>query len=145
MDFGPHRPAVTPLEDTFFRTLGALAVEWTSAPLPFHLPVARTPELARAMDHLLTDLSAPHTLAAAARAAALSERTLARRFHDEADTTFRDYLQRARLLRATELLAAPAARITEVALAVGFDSPAAFTRAFTTFLGSPSTYRRPRD
>jgi AraC family transcriptional regulator len=45
-------------------------------------------------------------------------------------------------MRATELLAEEGARVTGVALAVGFESPAAFSRAFEAFLGeSPRDYR----
>lgn len=145
MDWGPERRTAAPAEEAFFRALGALAAEWASDPLPFCLPLATSPELGRAMDFVVEKMAEPLTIAEVARHAGLSVRTLARRFQDEAATSFRDYLQKARMMRATELLAEEGARVTDVALSVGFESPAAFTRAFEAFLGqSPRDYRRSR-
>lgn len=142
MEWGPDRREEGPVEEVFFRALGALASGWSSDPLPFRLPVAASPELSRAMDFVVDRLAEPPSLPEAARHAGLSVRTLARRFRDEAHTSFRDYVQRARMMRATELLAEEGARVTDAALAVGFESPAAFSRAFEAFLGeSPRDYR----
>jgi AraC-like DNA-binding protein len=148
MRWGPARRAGSPLEEAFFQALGALAADWARRPLPFRLPAAKSPELARAMNLVLESLErmeASPTLEQAAKRANLSPRTLARRFQDEAQTSFRAFLQRARMMRATELLAEEGARVTDVALAVGFESPAAFTRAFEAFLGQrPRDYRQRR-
>jgi AraC-like DNA-binding protein len=92
------------------------------------------------MTYTLTRLAGPVTLAGAAKTAGLSERTLARRFEDEAGTSWRRFLHDARMLRAMELLAEDGARVTQTAYAVGFESLAAFTHAFTDFTGE-----RPRD
>lgn len=145
MSWGPERALSTPPEEAFFRALGALSAEWARAPLPFRLPSARTPELGRAMDFLIERMAESPTLQEVARHAGLSVRTLARRFEDEAQTSFRAFLQKVRMMRATELLAEDGARVTDVALAVGFESPAAFTRAFEGFSGqSPRDYRKDR-
>jgi AraC-like DNA-binding protein len=145
MQWGPDRPAAGAAEEAFFRALGALAAEWARDPLPFRLPLAKSPELGRAMDRIIETMAEPVAIEDVARYAGLSARTLARRFEAEARTTFRAFLQRARLLRATELLAREGARVTEVALSVGFESPAAFSRAFNAFLGErPKDYRKRR-
>lgn len=145
MQWGPERSSAPPPQEAFFHALGALAADWAKDALPFRLPVARSPELSRAMDFVIESLAESPTIEEAARRAGLSVRTLSRRFQDEAQTTFRELLQRARLLRATELLAEEGARVTDVALAVGFESPAAFTRAFEAFLGErPKDYRQKR-
>jgi transcriptional regulator GlxA family with amidase domain len=129
----------------FFAALAALCEEWCAEALPFRLPGAKTPELARAMEYALDALGESPTLEEAARRAALSERTLARRFADEAQTTWRQFLHHARMLRAMELLAQPGARVTDTALAVGFESFGAFTRAFEAFTGErPRDYRKAR-
>lgn len=142
MEWGPSVPRLSPVEEVFFGALGALSAGWAKDPLPFRLPLAETAELGRAMDFVIERLHQPLTLSEVARHAGLSVRTLARRWQDEARTSFRDYLQKARMMRATELLADEGARVTDVALAVGFESPAAFTRAFEAFLGqSPRDYR----
>lgn len=145
MRWGPGRDRASPTEDAFFGALAALTVEWARDVLPLKLPVAKSPELGRAIDFLMANLGGAPTLESAARRAGLSPRTLSRRFEDEAQTTFREVLQRARLLRATELLSDEGARVTDVALAVGFESPAAFTRAFGALLGeSPKEYQKRR-
>ncbi|HEU4538051.1 MAG TPA: AraC family transcriptional regulator, partial [Polyangiaceae bacterium] len=108
-----------------------------------YLPAARSPELGRAMRLVLDRLDEPLTAAEVARAAGLSTRTLARRFADEAQTTWRRFLHDARMLKAMDLLVRPGARVTETALAVGFESLGAFSRAFERFAGeSPRDYRR---
>ncbi|MFN7132675.1 MAG: AraC family ligand binding domain-containing protein [Myxococcales bacterium] len=54
--------------ERFFAAVGALCEEWLEAPLPFSLPVARTPELQAAMEHVLANVGGRVTPAAAARA-----------------------------------------------------------------------------
>jgi AraC-like DNA-binding protein len=92
------------------------------------------------MAYTLERLEGPLGQGEVARAAGLSVRTLARRFEEEAHTSWRRFLHDARMMRAMELLALPGARVTQTALAVGFESLAAFTHAFTGYAGE-----RPRD
>jgi AraC-like DNA-binding protein len=141
MRWGPaHVPDAT--SRALFAALAAFAAEWVTATLPFRLPAAKSRELACAMDYALAELAAP-SLEVAARKAGLSVRSLNRRFADEAQTTWRAFLQQARMMRATEILALPGARVTEAALAVGFESMGAFTRAFEAFLGeTPTEFRK---
>ena len=138
--WGPERPPRDAVAESFFSALGHLLSEWAAEPREWRLPRARTPELERAMTYTLARLTGPATLAGAAKAAGLSQRTLARRFEDEAGTSWRRFLHDARMLRAMELLAEDGARVTQTAYAVGFESLAAFTHAFTAFTGE-----RPRD
>jgi len=142
MRWGPDAPA-EPLAEAFFHALAALVEEWARAPRDFMLPMGRTPELARAIAYALAHLDGACGIEEAARAASVSARTLARRFESETAMSWRQWVSRARMLRAMEALAAPGASVTRVALDVGFGSQAAFTRAFETFAGeSPSAYRR---
>lgn len=138
--WGPERAEDDAVAESFFRTLAHLLSEWASEGQAWCLPRARTPELEQAMAYTLAQLAEPVTFAQAARAAGLSERTLARRFEQEAGITWRRFLHDARMLRAMELLAEEGARVTQTAYAVGFESLAAFTHAFHAFCGE-----RPRD
>lgn len=138
--WGPEREPRDAVAQSFFSALAHLLAEWAAEPREWKLPRARTPELERAMAYTLARLTGPVTLAGAAKAAGLSQRTLARRFEDEASTSWRRFLHDARMLRAMELLAEDGARVTQTAYAVGFESLAAFTHAFTAFTGE-----RPRD
>lgn len=148
MRWGPeHRPARDDrddgLADSFFTALRALSLEAAKHAAPFCLPAPRSPELRRAVRHILTHLSEPMALEAVACAAFLSGRTLARRFDDELGLSFREFLHHARMLRAMELLSREDARVTQTAVAVGFESLGAFTRAFTRFTGEcPRDFRK---
>jgi AraC-like DNA-binding protein len=78
-----------------------------------------------------------------ARATGQSTRALARRFADEMGMTWRQALQRLRLMRAVEALATTDAPVTEIALDVGYNSLSAFNAAFRELVGtSPTAYRR---
>jgi AraC-like DNA-binding protein len=78
----------------------------------------------------------------AARALALSERSLRRRLSEEG-YTYSALVDEQRRRRAQQLLRDPARPIKEIACAVGFTSVAAFFRAFKRWTGeSPTDYRR---
>ncbi|WAS94895.1 AraC family transcriptional regulator [Nannocystis punicea] len=127
----------------YFAVLVDLCGDAVTRGRPWFLPTARTPELARAMALVLASPGHPHNIAAVARAAAVSPRTLARRFAAEARMSFEAFVRAARLLRAMSRLLEPGAQVTEVGYEVGFTSPAAFSRAFAAFVGEPpSSWRR---
>ncbi len=142
MRWGPEGARDEPLATAYFTALGGLAREWAEDDLGLHLPVSRTPELERAMQWALDHLDEPISLEGAARAARSSVRTLARRFEEEAQTTWRAYVQTARMIRAMERLGEPDTRVTDVAFSVGFRSHGAFSEAFRAFVGeTPTAYR----
>lgn len=143
MRWGPDHPVRDPLALAYFRVLAGLAAEWIREGRDFHLPTPSSEELRRATQWLLAHLE-DATVERAARAARLSLRTLSRRFREELSTTPRAWLRAARLLRAMDLLARPDARVTEVALAVGFESPSAFTAAFVELTGETPRAHRAR-
>lgn len=129
-----------------FGALAALCVEWVAAAAPLWLPVARTPELRRAMQWTLAHVGEQPRASQAARAAGLSTRSLARRFAAETGTTWRRFLHDARMLEAMRRLGEPGARAGEVAAALGFCSQGAFTHAFTAFAGeTPRRYAARRE
>jgi len=75
--------------------------------------------------------------------AALSRSHFCTAFRYATGCTPYEWLTRLRLERAQLLLRAPQARITDVALAVGYQTPSAFTAAFRRHTGAtPSDYRR---
>lgn len=133
--------AAEPTRLAFFHALAGLCAEWLLAERPFYLPEGKTAELRRAMEWACEHL-VDATVEGAAKAAGVSVRTLSRRFEEEAATTFRAYLQGARMMRAMELLVLPGAQVTGVAFDVGFQSVGAFTTAFSERCGeTPSEYR----
>jgi AraC-like DNA-binding protein len=131
-----------PTADGFFRTLGHLVAEALDHEAPLSLPTATDPIVAAAAAYTQEHLDAV-TADEVSRAVGVSERTLRRQFRATLGLSWRDYLLRARLLRAMALLAEPGPSVLEVSTTVGFDSASAFARAFAERCGqSPSAYRR---
>ena len=92
---------------------------------------------------LLQHLDQPLQLEDIARQAAMSTRTLSRRFLEQTGTTPLQWLLAQRVRRAQELLETTALSIEQVATAAGFGSAAAFRDRFSKLVGaSPQVYRR---
>jgi AraC-like DNA-binding protein len=121
----------------------------TLAQMSRRLPVARPAtrrelirRLHRARDFMRAGLGDSLSLDAIARAACLSPFHFHRSFRAFFDETPHQFVIRLRLDRAADRLRRTNARVTEIALAVGFESPAHFSRAFKTrFSCSPQAYR----
>ena len=106
---------------------------------PLRLPLPRHPRLQSILSRLRTTPFEEFTLDGLAREAGMSARTLERFFAD-IDLTFAQWRQRRRILHALRLLAGDAP-VTQVALAVGYQSPSAFIAAFKRELGvTPGEY-----
>ncbi len=101
--------------------------------------------LDRVRAYLESHLSAPVDLAALARVACLSPYHFHRVFRSVLGETVGDYVRRIRLERAAYLLRRSGREVTDVALAVGYESPAAFTRAFEKAFGAPPSVWRCSD
>jgi AraC family transcriptional regulator, transcriptional activator FtrA len=94
-------------------------------------------------DWALHHLDRPLGLAELAERANLSERTLLRRFRDELGTSPKQWIRRARLDRARELLETTDLPVESIAHRTGHSSASALRDHFTSVLGtSPTTYRR---
>lgn len=95
---------------------------------------------ARRYVHANLDEALP--LALVARQAGLSESHFCRVFKDITGMTLTDYVTRARIQWARKELLRPAARVSEIAFKVGFQSLSQFNRSFAKLNGSsPSTWR----
>jgi AraC-like DNA-binding protein len=106
------------------------------------LPIPKEERLARVADALLEDVADDRTLDAWADVAGMARRTFMRAFSAQAGMSFGRWRQQARLFAALELLAQKKS-VTEVAIAVGYDSVSAFIEMFRTMLGAtPHTYFR---
>jgi AraC-like DNA-binding protein len=109
---------------------------------PFGLPLPRDPRLQRVARALIDDPADLRDLAGWAQWAAVSSRTLTRRFAAETGFAFAAWRQRARLMRALEMLAADKP-VTTVAFDLGYASASAFISLFRREFGAtPAAYRR---
>src|SRR5580700_1325903 len=103
---------------------------------PLRLTIPREERLARVGDD--------RTLDAWEHVAGMARRTFMRAFSAQAGMSFSRWRQQARLFAALEILA-QSKSVTEVAIAVGYDSVSAFIEMFRTMLGTtPQTYFRGR-
>jgi AraC-like DNA-binding protein len=121
------------------RYLAALPPEQTG-----WLAGLRDPVVGRALALLHEQPAHPWTLAALARAAGLSRSVLAERFTHFVGQPPMQYLARWRMQRAAGLLADGAPKVAAVAFDVGYDSEAAFSRAFKKAVGVPPAAWRDR-
>jgi AraC-like DNA-binding protein len=106
----------------------------------FRLPMPGDARLLRIAGALVDDPADARTLEEWADWAHAAPRTVSRRFVAETGLTFTVWRQRARLMRALELLAAGEA-VTAVAFELGYDSASAFIALFRrTFGTTPGRY-----
>ncbi len=108
--------------------------------LPLELPMPRDPRALRLAARIRDDPGERATLAAMAKAAGASHRTLERVFLADTRMTLGRWRQQARLLHAVRMLAAGES-VTSTALEVGYDSTSAFIEAFSSVFGAtPGRY-----
>lgn len=110
---------------------------------PDWLAGLRDPLVSRALARLHSQPAKAWTLASLAASAATSRTTLAEHFAQHVGQTPMQYLGAWRMQLASRMLADGGAKVRAVAEAVGYDSEAAFSRAFKKHTGlSPSDWRR---
>jgi AraC-like DNA-binding protein len=105
------------------------------APLPFHVQIPASADLAKLCRAYLADPDTGVTNAVYAAQVAMSERAFTRRFRSEAGDSPAVWRGRARLLTAVPLLRT--APVSEVSGRLRYASPPAFTAAFTRAFGTP--------
>ena len=133
-----HDEPLTPAKKRLIATLREEIRQPDQRPLRLSIP--REASLARVADALLDDVGDDRTLDGWAQFAGMSRRTFMRAFSAQAGMSFGRWRQQARLFAALELLAQKKS-VTEVAIAVGYDSVSAFIEMFRTMLGTtPQAY-----
>ncbi|WP_253273701.1 AraC family transcriptional regulator [Collimonas arenae] len=109
------------------------------------LPLPSERRLKKIAQAIADDPADSRTLPQWAEWAAIAPRTLTRRFAAETGMPFSEWRQRARLMRALELLSAGQS-VTSIAIDLGYDSLSAFIAMFRRTMGvSPSKYLVDRD
>lgn len=107
------------------------------------LAALRDRQIGRALAILHRDPARPWTVVMLADSVALSRSAFAARFTDLVGEPPLRYLTRVRLDAAARRLRGTHDKLARVAAAAGYDSAAAFTRAFERHVGlTPGTYRR---
>lgn len=134
--------AITRLSEVFF-------IEAIRAAMVDHPELARVmeamtdPQIGRALELIHKTAAKPWTVETLAAEVGMSRSRFADRFRQLMGEGPMSYLADWRLQRALALLARPRVSVREVASTVGYQSAAAFTRAFTQKFGEPpSDFRR---
>jgi AraC-like DNA-binding protein len=97
--------------------------------------------LARAIDHILDEPGALHTVDSLADVACMSRSAFSKHFHDAFSKSPMALVNHVRLERAAKMLSAGHASIEQIGHRVGFSSRSHFSRAFKKHTGiSPSNY-----
>ena len=110
--------------------------------LPLRLSHPSDPALAKICRAIASVPDDRSTLSDWASKLGIAAKTIQRRFVRQTGMTFGQWRQQSRLCTALELLAA-GTKIVDVALALGYDSPSAFSAMFKRQFGSvPSAYFR---
>lgn len=101
------------------------------------------PQVGKVLTAMHQEMERPWTVEQLASTAAMSRAGFALRFKQLVGEAPLEYLTRWRMYKASRLLRDPDRKILQVANSVGYDSDAAFNRAFKRVHGvSPGTYRR---
>lgn len=101
------------------------------------------PQIGAALKAMHERIQNPWTVEALAAAASMSRSAFAMRFKELLGETPLEYLTNWRMYKATGLLQEGDRKLFEVAKSVGYDSDAAFSKAFKRVLGvAPRAYRR---
>ena len=107
------------------------------------LQALRDKQIGRAIALIHDDPSRPWTLASLAEEVAMSRSAFATRFAELVGMPVMQYVTQWRMQVAMSLLKSDGVRVSDLALRLGYQSEAAFSRAFKRFMGfSPSSVKR---
>jgi AraC-like DNA-binding protein len=112
----------------------------SSRTLPLHMPMPRGGVLREIAVSLLDCPTDPRSIEDLSSMAAISVRTLERRFRSETGLSLRTFRRQAKLFKALEMLSA-CASINEISDTLGFENPSTFIAMFKAAFGvSPGRY-----
>lgn len=137
------RTVVSRLADILF--IQVVRAHLTAAPdqVSGWLGALRDPQIGSALGCMHDDPAHPWTVEALAQRVAMSRSTFAVRFAEIVGEPPLHYLTRWRMQKARSLLREARVPLSEVAARVGYDSEAAFSKAFKRAVGeAPGAYRR---
>lgn len=95
------------------------------------------PQIGKALKAVHEDVKAPWTVESLAAAAGMSRSAFAQKFKELLEQTPLDYVTEWRMQKALPLLQRGDKKLVEVAQSVGYESDAAFSKAFKRVLGVP--------
>lgn len=140
--WGPEEGALSDYADGLFKTLASVAWRLSERPYLLHMPAPKSEAVRKVVERLEQSLADPPGFDELARAVGISPRSLARRISAELGMSWRQIVQKLRVIHAVEALSTSNMPITDIAFAQGYQSLSAFNAAFRDLTGTtPSAYR----
>lgn len=143
---GQRRPGALAIVTALSQALFAMALRVhgeEAGSAPGMLALLADPRLASSVQGMLGAPERAWTIAELGELAAMSRATYARRFNERAGMTVMDFLTQIRMTIACDLLRRTQRSAAEIGEAVGYQSEAAFGKAFQQNVGvTPGRYRR---
>jgi AraC-like DNA-binding protein len=125
-----------------FHTLASVAWRLSETPSLLNMPAPRTDAVRKVLERAEQSLANPPSLEDLATEVAMSPRSLTRKMSSELGMSWRQCLQKLRVINAVEALSRTDMQITEIAFAQGYQSLSAFNVAFRDLTGkTPTEYR----
>ena len=142
-----EEPCASTIINRLVRILFIKAVQTHIAQLPDGSPnwlrALADPEIGQAIAIMHAHPEVPWTVASLAEQVVMSRSVFSSRFTGLVGKPPLEYLSEWRMQKACFLLRASRTELKEIAIQVGYDSAAAFSKAFTRWVGSPpGSYRR---
>lgn len=109
---------------------------------PGHLNSPETPELHKAMNHMVATIEMPEPLESIANTAGLSLRSMHRQFMVRLGMPPGRYYQSLRLARAKDLAETTELSVHQIAIQTGFSMPATLSRAYKAHFGTTIRHMR---
>lgn len=122
---------------------GQSVVSSSRPPLCESGEVELPPGVERAVKHIKDNYNSCISLDKISKVSGFSRSHFMYKFKEAMGTTFKDYLNHVRIMKAEEILDRDSMTVSEIAYKVGFNSLRQFERTFKQILGtSPTEYRR---
>jgi AraC-like DNA-binding protein len=130
-------------EVLFIQTLRAHIASGKETCKPGWLRAIFDPQIGSALRAIHEDVNKPWTVESLAEAAGMSRSAFAARFKELLGQTPLDYLTQWRMQKAIQLLPQRNKKLIEIAQSIGYESDAAFSKAFKRVVGlTPGEYRQ---
>lgn len=140
--WGPEENELSGYALSLFQTLACVTWKLSASPSLLNMPAPKSDTIRKVLERAEAALASPPAFEDLAADVAMSPRSLTRKISSELGMSWRQCLQKLRVMNAAEALSGSDTQITEIAFAQGYQSLSAFNVAFRELTGkTPSEYR----
>lgn len=117
----------------FLKTIKSILPEVSKEHMPIVLPTTNDERVKRIIDYLANNLADNHSLQTTGKRFGISDRSLSRLFQTSLGISFLQYLKMLRMVKALELILQTNNSLSQISYLTGYQSLAAFSKAFFLF------------